>query len=128
MVKGIIITHGGLGEELLKTARMVFGDFDGCSSISNSGKATQVLVEELEKAVSSGVGESCMLFVDFFGGSCCYVCLKFQMEHSDVPIISGVNLPILLAFLNKRNDVPFDELARELIRRGQDSIKMVDIE
>jgi mannose/fructose-specific phosphotransferase system component IIA len=45
-----------------------------------------------------------------------------------VRIVSGVNLPMLLAFLNKRNDVNFERLPSELASRGRDSIQSVDTE
>jgi mannose/fructose-specific phosphotransferase system component IIA len=41
-------------------------------------------------------------------------------------VVSGVNLPMLLAFLNKRNEVSFERLPAELAARGRESIQSVD--
>lgn len=127
MVTGIVITHGNLCNELLETAQMVYGTFMNCHAISNSSKTTEVLIEELEKVHAASNDQRTVMFVDFYGGSCGYACLKFQQKHSMIPIISGVNLPIILAFLNKRNEVPFDTLVEELIERGQDSIRIIKL-
>jgi len=128
LVIGIIVTHGNLGEELIDTARTVFGDFEGCFALSNASKSSQVIIDELEGIFAGHEDSDAMIFVDFFGGGCSYACLRFQEKHGKIPIVSGVNLPILLAFLNKRDDVPFDTLAGELVKRGQDSIRTVDID
>jgi mannose PTS system EIIA component len=127
MVTGIIITHGNLCEELIATAKTIFGDFSNCHAVPNTSKSAQALIDELERIVGAGGDSEYIMFVDFFGGSCGYACLRFQKTHKGIPLISGVNLPILLAFLNKRDEVPFEKLADELILRGQDSIKVVKI-
>lgn len=127
MVTGIVVTHGNLGAELLETAAQVFGSFSDCHAISNASKSAEALVEEMERVVASAPDGNIAVFVDFYGGSCGYACLKFQQGHSGIPIISGVNLPIILAFLNKRNEVPFDTLITDLIVRGQDSIRVVEL-
>lgn len=127
MVTGIVITHGNLCDELMATARTVFGSFSNCHAISNATKSSQALFEDLEKIVLSEKGSDFIMFVDFFGGSCSYACLRFQQSYKKIPLISGVNLPILLAFLNKRDEVPFDKLADELVMRGHDSIRIVKL-
>lgn len=127
MITGIVVTHGNLSHELLATAKMVFGAFSNCYAISNSSVSTEALIDEMEKIVAASNEQRMIVFVDFYGGSCGYACLKFQQHHPAVPIISGVNLPIILSFLNKRNEVPFETLIGELIARGQDSIRIVKL-
>ena len=47
-------------------------------------------------------------------------------QGRDVPIISGINLPMLLAFLNKRGEVPFEELVEAIVERSYNSIQVLD--
>lgn len=126
MVACIIVTHGRLAEELVETARRVFGDFEGCYAVTNEGKSPNVLYEEMKQLVDALHGEPCIVFVDFTGGSCCHACLRLRVDRKDVVVLSGVNLPMLLAFLNKRDSVPFDRLADEILDRGHSAIRLVD--
>jgi len=128
MIACIIVTHGRLAQELVETARRIFGDFDSCAAVTNEGKSPNALYEEVRQLVDARKGEPCVVFVDFTGGSCCHVCLRLQVERKDVAVISGVNLPMLLAFLNKRDSVPFEHLADEILERGRNSIRLVDPE
>lgn len=126
MVAGIIVTHGRLGEELIETAKIIYGDFADCYALTNDGKSPHVVFEEVSLLVRALEGQPCIVFVDFLGGSCCHACVRLKVERADLPVISGVNLPMLLAFLNKRTAVPFDRLPGEIIDRGHNSIQMMD--
>jgi PTS system mannose-specific IIA component/PTS system mannose-specific IIB component len=126
MVAGIIVTHGKLAEELVETARTVFGDFSDCYAVTNEGKSPHALFEEMKLLVDALEGKPCIVFVDFTGGSCCHACMRLKVERNDVAIVSGINLPMLLAFLNKRDAVPFGQLADEIVDRGHNSIRLVD--
>jgi PTS system mannose-specific IIA component len=129
MVAGIVVTHGNLAEELLGTAQTVYGAFSDCYALSNASKSPHALIEEIESVIEAVKGMPCMIFVDFVGGSCSHACLmraSTQGDAQDIPIISGVNLPMLLAFLNKRNEVPFEELAEMIVDRGSKSVQLLD--
>jgi len=126
MVACIIVTHGRLAEELVDTARRVFGDFSDCFAVTNEGKSPNALYEEMKQLVDALEGRPCIVFVDFTGGSCCHACMRLRVDREDVVIISGVNLPMLLAFLNKRDSVPLDQLPEEILDRGHKAIRLVD--
>ena len=128
MVKGILVTHGKLAEELLLTARRIFGDFSDCHAVSNVNKSPRALTDELTALIPDPAGGSCILFVDFFGGSCGYACFKLLGSHKNIQVISGINLPMFLVFLNKREAVPFQDLPGEIVVRGKKSIQVLDRE
>jgi mannose/fructose-specific phosphotransferase system component IIA len=127
MVTGIVVAHGNLAEELLRTARGVYGDFSDCYALSNASKSTQSLAKEIDSVIDALDGAPCVIFVDFLGGSCGHACVIHAREWaSRVQIISGVNLPMFLAFLNKRDEVSFEALAEVILERSHDSIKTLD--
>ncbi len=126
MVTGILVTHGRLATALIETAKVIFGEFSHCHGVTNEGKSPQALKQEIDSLVAAAAGERCVVFVDFFGGSCCHACMQLKVERDDVPIITGVNLPMLLAFLNKRESVSFEQLPAEILGRGHSSIQSVD--
>ena len=128
MVHTIIVTHGGLAAELVRSAQTVFGQVENCHPVSNADKAPLTLTAELDEILAAGGSQDrYIVFVDFFGGSCCHAGLTIDHDER-VRIISGVNLPMLLAFLYKRDEVDFEKLPDELTARGHDSIRLVEAE
>jgi len=126
MVTGIIVTHGMLAEELLQTAKRIFGEFSDCYPVTNVAKSPKALTDELASHITACREEPCLVFVDFFGGSCSYACMKLLGTFTNIRVVTGVNLPMVLAFLNKRGEVSFDDLAREIVERGRDSIRELE--
>lgn len=125
-VIGIVVTHGNLGEELVKTAGTVVGAPDNCYAITNSGKAPQQLRDEISAKLDEAGGGPAVLFVDFFGGSCSHASLLVESTRDNVYVFCGVNLPMLLAFINKRDETPFAELGDAILERANNSIKLLD--
>jgi mannose/fructose-specific phosphotransferase system component IIA len=128
MIKSIVVTHGNLAEEILLTAAQIFGEFSDCHAVSNLNKSPQTLEDELEALIPDPTEGNCILFVDYFGGSCSYICFKLLGSHSNIQAVSGVNLPMFLAFLNKREEVPFPDLPAEIVERGKSSIQVLSRE
>ncbi len=127
MISAIVVTHGNLAREFIATARNIYGNFSGVHSVSNDGKTPQSLAAELEAIVEAGgPDDSYVILVDFIGGSCGHATLAVERRHRNVHIVSGVNLPMLLAFLNKRTETNFERLPSELASRGRDSIHAID--
>lgn len=129
MTTGIIVTHGNLANELLNTAKTVFGEITDVRTVTNHQKSPQVLIQEIESIVESfDLGEKLLVFIDFWGGSCCHACLDVKQRHDNMVLITGVNLPMFLAFLYKRDAMPFADLVDELIERGRNSVRILDFE
>ena len=68
-----------------------------------------------------------LVFVDYFGGSCCINSVRAVEGEAGVKVLSGVNLPVLLSFITKRGTMPYDDLVDHLIRRGRESVKLIDM-
>lgn len=127
MISAIVVTHGNLAREFIATANHIYGSAQGVHAVSNEGKAPEALAAELEAIIESGgPDDSYIMFVDFIGGSCGHATLSIERRHRNVRIVSGVNLPMLLAFLNKRTEINFERLPSELASRGRDSINAID--
>jgi PTS system mannose-specific IIA component len=103
----IIVTHGRLGEELLKTAKLIVGEMDGtgerCRTVAvemNLNPDTlRDLVEEAVRSQDSGQGV--LILTDMFGGTPSNVSLSFLLEGR-VEVLTGVNLPMLLRVFQQR--------------------------
>jgi PTS system mannose-specific IIA component len=123
---GIVITHGNLAEELLATAKMIVGETHDCYAISGSDLCDEDVARRIDQIVSTGDGERrAVVFVDYFGGSCSASTVRATRSHPEIRVISGVNLPMLLDFVNKQDTYGLDEIVDHLLHRGQESIRVV---
>ena len=125
-VIGIVVAHGGLADELIRTASQVVGPVDDCYAITNSGKAPVQLREEIGQVIDGAGGGPAILLTDFVGGSCNHASMMVESERKDVVVFAGVNLPMLLAFVNKREELSFEELPQAILERANASIHLCD--
>ncbi|RMF96245.1 MAG: PTS sugar transporter subunit IIA [Candidatus Schekmanbacteria bacterium] len=103
MVGAIIVTHGNLASELLKSAEMILGRQENVVPIGiKLDDSEEVIVEKITKAMKEvGKGEGILVFTDMFGGTPSNLSLSF-MEDNKVEVITGVNLPMLIKFFSER--------------------------
>lgn len=123
---GIIVTHGRLAEELLRTAELIIGTVENCYAISGSDLCDDELIQRIRRIIIDSKYRHAVIFVDYFGGSCCINSARAIDGISGVKLVSGVNLPLLLDFLTKQGKMGFEEMVRHLVSRGSESIKVLD--
>ena len=124
---GVIVTHGRLAEEILATAELIIGKLENCEAISGSDLCNEDLIGALRELIRKHDIEHVVVFVDYFGGSCCTNTVRATEGMERVKVISGVNLPLFLDFVTKRGSMGFEEMVDHLIRRGRESIKVIDL-
>ncbi len=126
-IAGIVVTHGGLAEALIRTAELVVGKQEDIWAISGADLNDEQVIARIREIVAGRPDGRALVFVDFFGGSCCANSQRAAEGSPGVRIISGVNLPMLLDFATKRRTSDLDGIVDHLIRRGRESIKLVSL-
>jgi len=124
MIGLIVITHGDFGRQLVKAAQVILGEQKDVWALSLHEKdGLETLSERIGKILKEGnkQSEGKIILVDMFGGTPANASLKF-VNDQEVEIISGVNLPMLIAALNYRRSLPLRELARLVREKGEQSI------
>ena len=126
MIGGIIITHGNLGESLLRVASEILGKKVSLHVISiewkDGARGIEDKVDLIKEAIDKeDKGKGVVVFTDIFGGTPTNICVSL-MEDENVEIITGVNLPLLLKFLSERERMSLGELSMALVERGKESI------
>jgi len=121
VLRGILVTHGALGAELVKTAESILGPQERLAVLSNAGKSHDTLLADIQAEVPAG--ERVVVFVDLLGGSCGHSCALVQRRHPEVLLASGVNLPMLLEFLYHRGRVEPGELKGRLEHRAREGVR-----
>jgi PTS system mannose-specific IIA component len=122
VVRVVLVTHGALGRELVRTAETILGPQEGVAVVSNEGASLDGLADAL-RAAARGPGPVVFL-ADLLGGSCGHACRALRAERGeDACVLTGVNLPMLLEFFYQRDRVSFAELQERLLHKGRDGVR-----
>lgn len=124
MLSGIIVTHGKLAEALREAAASIAGDASHLEIVSNDGLAPDELVGRVRAALERVPhGGGAIVFTDLGGGSCANACRPLIGVDARVRLVTGINLPMLVDFVLRRNDLDLDAMVARLLQRGQSSIQ-----
>lgn len=119
----LLVTHGVLGDELVRTVESILGRQTDVRTISNSGLSAEALVSGIEGLVRDlPAGAPIVLFTDLAAGSCGIASRRVATDGRDLKKIAGVNLPMLLEFFHYRDTLPLDELLPRLETKGRAGI------
>lgn len=117
--RGVVVAHGGLAEGLVGAVRQIAGaTSDALCGVHNRGLGRN---EVRARIVAELTGPRNLIFTDLPGGSCHLSALIVTREYPEVPVITGVNLPMLLDFVFHRR-LGFDELVPRLAEKGRMAI------
>ena len=119
----VIVTHGRLGQELVNSSRKITGVMDGVKALSNTGLSNQELARKIVAELQASGDGRCIIFTDMPAGSCYIAAMYAVREVTGHAIVTGINLPMLLDFLTKRDSVDFEELVEHLLDTGDKSHK-----
>lgn len=123
-VTGILVAHGGLAKELKRTAEAIAGPAADLDCFTNDDLAPEALAATIGRFLDER-GGPVIVMVDLAGGSCLSAVLRATRGRAGVAVIAGVNLPLVLDFLQKRDVLPVAELLEHLVDRGRGGIRMV---
>jgi len=123
MVRVVIVAHSFIGKELIATAEYIVGKMDGIVAVSIDCKMDAL---EARKVISEAIkqveqGNGVLILTDLFGGSPSNIAFSF-LNKDKVEVITGVNLPMILTFWNKRKGNTLMELAKFIYFAGRRSI------
>ncbi len=123
MVGAVIVTHGKLAEEFLKTAEMVVGPQQQFKALSLSHTQSS---EEIRKSLKNAIkdvntGSGVLILTDMFGGTPCNLSLSFLGEQN-LEVISGVNLPMLLKLALFRHNSDLATIKEMIVAYGRENI------
>jgi mannose/fructose-specific phosphotransferase system component IIA len=115
---GLILTHGRLGEELKQTAELILGGAEGIVAVSNTGSSSAELAARVGELIRGEPRERpILILVDLLGGSCAQACAE-ALREPRIRLLTGVNLPMVLAFLQYREAMSLDELVDGVFKRA----------
>ncbi|MDI7259001.1 MAG: hypothetical protein QME90_03660 [Thermodesulfobacteriota bacterium] len=126
MIGAVIIAHSFVGKELIATAEYIVGKIEGITAVSINGEMNSFearkIISDAIKQVSQGDGV--LLLTDLFGGSPSNIAFSF-LNSEKIDVVTGVNLPMILTFWNKREGKSLSVLAKLIQLSGTRNIVIV---
>lgn len=120
LLRGIVVGHGAVAAALVEAAEHISGVRGAVVPVSNTGCDRGALEARIVAAVGDGPA---VVFVDLAAGSCLLATLHRLHERKDIPVVTGVNLAMLIEFLFHR-DLPAAEAANRAAATGTRAIRM----
>lgn len=122
-VPALLVMHADLAAALMRAAEKVYGAVEGVDVLSNEGLSRDALEAAIDERVATWTSGGLVL-TDFWGGSCHLCGVSATRGRTEVAVVSGLNLPILLDYLHNRDHYEPGALAERLQKKGQDSIRV----
>ncbi|MBI3007458.1 MAG: PTS fructose transporter subunit IIA [candidate division NC10 bacterium] len=123
MVGVVIVTHGQVGVEMLRTAQEIVGRIERAEAVTIEAaekiERARTKIEAAIKRVSTGAGV--LILTDMFGGTPSNLGLSF-LDKGALEVVTGVNLPMLIKLPSLREGTSLRELADRLSKYGQKNI------
>lgn len=125
MIGVLIAAHGMLAKELLETAEKIIGRQANVAVLSTSdSRRRQELKSDVVRLIDSlDSGEGVLVLVDSPGGTPANICLEAVHNRADVQVVSGVNLPMMMSLVDRRQGLSIKELALESLSAGRQTIR-----
>lgn len=119
----LVVTHGKLAFELIKTVEFVLDEkpaveIRGISFVPKGG--FDMLSGEIEKHLH-GNGKKTIILTDMFGGTPSNVSLTF-LDPGKVEVVTGVNLPMLLKLSTLKPGVALEKAVEAAKKAGRENI------
>jgi mannose/fructose-specific phosphotransferase system component IIA len=118
-VRGVVLAHGEMAQGMIDAVKHIAGiSGDFLVAVSNKGVGPDALAEKISQAAGS---QPTIVFTDLQSGSCGFAARRSIQAAPNIVVISGVNLPILLEFVMKR-EMPIEQLVPFLMTKGRAAI------
>lgn len=125
MIGLLIVTHCGLGRELLNAAELIVGRLEAVDTVQiiQASESEKILKEIKEKITALDRGQGILILTDMFGGTPSNLSLSF-LSRDSLEVLTGVNLPMLLAIAQYRSVLSLSDLAEKALEAGKTSISV----
>lgn len=125
MIGLLIVTHSNLGREIINAAEFIVGRVEATDAVSitetTDSEGIHKRIQKKVKALDHGQGV--LILTDMFGGTPSNISLSF-LKEGQVEVLTGVNLPMVLAIARNRSDLKLSEVAKTAEEAGKMSISL----
>ena len=115
MNKAVVICHGDMAKGLVSAATKIYGETGIFFAVTNTDKGLPDLLNEVKQILSDNSIEIPVFFADMRGGSCWRISMQIIKELKKGIVFSGVNLPMLVNYAAKINDLNSIEELKDIL-------------
>ncbi len=122
----VLVTHGGIGAELLAALNTIVGPQTQALAVSvGADDDMEKCRNDILRAIGeANKGDGVVLLTDMFGGTPSNLALSV-MPKTNAVVLAGVNLPTLIKLASLRNATPLLDAVREAETAGRKYIQLV---
>ncbi|MDP9500988.1 PTS mannose transporter subunit IIAB [Bisgaard Taxon 45] len=128
----MIATHGVAAEQLLKTTEMLIGEQDNVATIDFvPGENAETIMAKYQEKLSTTLShcDEVLFLVDTWGGSPFNAANRVADGKSNMDIVTGVNVPMLVETFMARDDNPtLPELVAIALETGRTGVRALRYE
>ena len=123
MIGIVVVTHGQLSTELLNATEMIVGELPSFTAVSigwhdETSDARDVITQAIARVQQD---KGVLLLTDMFGGTPSKWAMTF-LGQDNVEVLTGVNLPMLIALAGRSEQANLLDVAREARERARNAI------
>ena len=125
MIGLLIVTHSNLGREIIKATEFIVGRVEATDTVSITDTSdSEGIHKRIQKKVEAlDRGQGVLILTDMFGGTPSNISLSF-LKEGQVEVLTGVNLPMVLAIARNRSEQTLNEVAKTAEEAGKTSISL----
>ena len=124
MIGILVLSHGEMAHGMIHSLNFLYGQAEGlralCLYPEHSPEDFDAMLAEAVTEVDQGDGV--LIFTDINGGTPANRALLLAAQRADVEVITGMNLPLLLAAVSSRDFCTLPQLVNELVEEAKLSI------
>ena len=119
----IVVSHGDLGEALLRAVEMIAGPQERVFAVGiEPGQSPDAFSDALEEMLRETAPAPTLVLIDLLGGTPYNVAAR-RVVAGRVECITGANLPMLLELVMSRDELPLSDLAASIEKAGRESVR-----
>ncbi len=122
----LVLSHGYMGQEMIKGAEMIMGQIEDITFIPLTNEISVEDYREKVKKTIQSMPEGSIVLADLYGGTPCNTAALISREH-EVNLVAGFNLPLLIECVQLRDEYTGMELCEEAVKNVKDSMLTVQI-
>lgn len=123
--KVLVIGHGTLPQDMMRTAEMICGPAEGVDVIclppdQDMNAYRSAIAEKMDSAKETGL----LIMADLKGGTPFLTASRLMKDHwgDEVELVTGLSLPMLTQVISDMDDLPARELARLAVSAGSGGV------
>lgn len=127
MVGILLVAHGQMASGLMNATELIVGEQEGIAVIElKEMDAIDALEASIDQEVQKlNSGDGVLILVDLFGASPFNASARVAVRYTDVDVISGMNLPMLLETVMNKASADLEALIEIATQAGMDGVRVL---